>query len=223
MPFSTLDFAPFLVSLRLAAATTLCLLLLGVPLALWLAFMRSRTKPVLESIISLPLALPPTVIGFYLLIVFGAASPVGSFLQSVFNVRIAFSFWGLLVGSVLYSMPFMVQPLQSSLESIPREYVEIARLEGATAWQTARQVLLPLAWLSLIRASALTFAHTLGEFGIVMMIGGSIAGETRTASVAVYDAVQGMEYAVAHEYAIVLLSVCFVINCVVFWRRRIEQ
>jgi molybdate transport system permease protein len=225
---TTLDFTPFVVSLRLAGATTVCLLVLGVPLALWLVFMRNRIKsvikPVLESLVSVPLALPPTVVGFYCLLAFGGASPLGRWLEGTFDVRLAFSFWGLLVGSVVYSMPFMVQPLQRGLESVPSELVELAYLEGASKWQTATRVLMPFVRRSLLTGCVLTFAHTLGEFGIVMMIGGNIAGETRTASVALYDAVQGFDYATAHLYAASLLGLCFVLTSgVVLWQERVRH
>ena len=211
-----LVFEPFLLSLRLAFVTTLILIVFGGAVAYFLAFTRFRGKIVLESLVALPLALPPTVIGFYFLLLFGRESTVGACLLDTWNIQVIFSFYGLVVGSVLYSLPFMVQPLQAGLEAVRKEYREIALLYGATRWQTFWRVLMPLAWRSLLTGCVLTFAHTLGEFGIVMMIGGSIPAETRTASIALYDAVQAMDYQSAHQLAFTLLGLCFLLHCTVF-------
>jgi molybdate transport system permease protein len=209
-------FEPLLLSLRLAFTSTVILAFLGGGVAYFLAFTRFRRKVVLESLVALPLALPPTVIGFYFLILFGRESFIGSWLAEVWNVQVIFSFSGLVLGSVIYSFPFMVQPLQTGLEAVRREYREIALLYGATRWQLFWRVLMPLSWRSLLTGCVLTFAHTLGEFGIVMMIGGSIPAETRTASIALYNAVQAMDFESAHRLAFMLLGLCFLLNIVVF-------
>ncbi|MFY7997310.1 MAG: molybdate ABC transporter permease subunit [Candidatus Kapaibacteriota bacterium] len=214
------EFAPFLVSLRLAATTVALLLCTGVPVAYFLAFSRSRIKPLLESLVSLPIALPPTVLGFYWLYALGQESLVGAWLQSILAVNMVFSFSGLVLGSVLYSLPFMVQPVKSGFEAIPSEILDSARLDGASAVQVFLRVTAPLARRSLLTGCALVFVHALGEFGIVMMIGGNIAGETRTASIALYDAVQAMDYAAAHFYALCLLLVALGLTLPVFWRFR---
>jgi molybdate transport system permease protein len=215
-----LVFEPFLLSLRLALVTTLILVVFGGGIAYFLAFTHFRGKIVLESIVALPLALPPTVIGFYFLLLFGRESVIGTWLEGVWNIQVIFNFYGLVVGSVVYSFPFMVQPLQAGLEAVRREYREIALLYGATRWQLCTQVLMPLSWRSLLTGCVLTFAHTLGEFGMVMMIGGSIPAETRTASIALYDAVQAMDYQSAHQLAFTLLGICFLLNVAVFTVRR---
>lgn len=211
-----LAFEPLLLSLRLALTTTLILAVLGGGIAYFLAFTRNRGKVLLESLVALPLALPPTVIGFYLLILFGREGTFGGWLSTVLNIQVIFSFYGVVLGSVLYSLPFMVQPLQAGFEAVSREYREIALLYGATRCQVFYRVLLPLSWRSLVTGCVLTFAHTLGEFGIVMMIGGNIPSETRTASIALYDAVQAMDYQSAHRLALMLLGLCFLLNCTVF-------
>jgi molybdate transport system permease protein len=209
-------FEPLLLSLRLALTSTMILIFLGGGVAYFLAFTRFRGKVVLESLVALPLALPPTVIGFYFLILFGRESVIGSWLAEVWNIQVIFSFSGLVLGSVIYSFPFMVQPLQTGLEAVRREYREIALLYGATRWQLFWRVLMPLSWRSLLTGCVLTFAHTLGEFGIVMMIGGGIPAETRTASIALYNAVQAMDFESAHRLAFMLLGLCFLLNIVVF-------
>lgn len=214
------DTAPFLVSLRLAASTVAVLLFCAVPLAYFLAFTQSRFKPLFESIVSLPIALPPTVVGFYCLYAFGRGSIVGAWLQDMFDISLVFSFSGLVLGSVVYSLPFMVQPVKSSFEAIPHELLDSARLDGATRLQIFLWVLLPLARRGVLVGCTLTFVHALGEFGVVMMIGGNIAGETRTASIALYDAVQALEYGTAHVYALSLLGGAFLLSLPIFWRWR---
>jgi molybdate transport system permease protein len=218
-----LAFEPLLLSLRLAITTTIILAVVGGGIAYALAFTRFRGKILLESVIALPLALPPTVIGFYFLILFGRESVIGTWLMDSWNIQVIFSFSGLVVGSVIYSLPFMVQPLQAGLEAVQREYREIALLYGATRWQTFWRILMPLAWRSLLTGCLLTFAHTLGEFGIVMMIGGSIPAETRTASIALYDAVQAMDYEGAHRLALTLLGLCFMLNILAFTMSRFRS
>lgn len=205
-----LDLTPLLVSLRLAATTVLVLLVAAVPLAYRLALSKHRLKPIIESFVSLPIALPPTVVGFYFLYVFGRGNAVGAWLADSLDVHLVFSFTGLVLGSVLYGLPFMVQPVKNGFEAIPLEILENAVLDGATRSQVFVRVAVPIARRSLLTGSALAFVHSLGEFGVVMMIGGNIAGETRTASIALYDAVQGLDYSTAHLYAAVLLGAALV-------------
>lgn len=185
--------------------------------AYFLAMKRFRAKIIVESLAALPLALPPTVIGFYLLMLFGRESGLGTWLTDVFYLQILFSFWGLVLGSVVYSLPFMLRPLQAGFEAVSEELREIAILSGASAWQVFKRVIVPLSWRSIITGCILTFSHTLGEFGIVMMIGGNIPSETRTASIALYDAVQMADYNTAHTLAFTLLSLCFVMNLALVW------
>ncbi len=200
------DISPLLVSLRLATTTVLVLLVVAVPLAYGLALSKHRLKPIIESFVSLPIALPPTVIGFYFLYVFGRGNAVGAWLADSLDVHLVFSFTGLVLGSVFYGLPFMVQPVKNGFEAIPVEILENAVLDGATRSQVFVRVAIPIARRSLLTGSALVFVHSLGEFGVVMMIGGNIAGETRTASIALYDAVQGLDYSTAHFYAVLLLG-----------------
>jgi molybdate transport system permease protein len=216
------DTAPFLVSFRLAFTTVVVLLVVAVPLAYILAITKHRLKPLVESIVSLPIALPPTVVGFYFLYAFGRGSAFGAWLADSFDVSLVFSFSGLVLGSVLYSLPFMVQPVKNGFEAISTEIRESAVLDGATGLQVFMRVALPIARRSLLTGSALAFVHALGEFGIVMMIGGNISGETRTASIALYDAVQALDYGSAHIYAAILLGVALLSGIPAFqwWREK---
>ncbi len=215
-----MDVSAFFCSLRLATCVTAILLLICPFVAYFLAFSHFRGKIFLESIVALPLALPPTVLGFYFLVLFGRESSIGAFLSDTVGVNILFSFQGLVLGSVVYSFPFMVRPLQAGFEAVAREYHEIARLHGASNLQIFWRVLVPLSWKHLLTGCLLSFAHTLGEFGLVMMIGGNLPNETRTASLALYDAVQLAEYQNAHTLAVMLLALCFVLNLVVVLLQR---
>lgn len=218
--FYMIDFTPFFISFRLAFATVAVLLVFGVPLAFALAFSRSRYLGALDALVSLPLALPPTVLGFYLLYFLGGASPVGAFFREVFGVELVFSFTGLVVGSSLYCLPFMTQTVKTGLEALPKELIESARLDGAGRWRIAFQVALPLAAPSVFTGSALVFVHALGEFGVVMMLGGNIAGETRTASVALYDATQAFDDEAAQFFALGLLAVAFALSACIRYASR---
>jgi molybdate transport system permease protein len=216
----SLDFTPLVLTFKLAALTTSILFVLALPLAHWLARTSSLLKPSLEAVIALPIVLPPTVLGFYLLLMFGRASELGIWLQDVAGMRLAFTFEGVVIASVLYSLPFMVQPLQTGLEAIERDLIEAARVMGASRWQVWQRVVMPLLRRSVLTGCVLTFAHTVGEFGVIMMIGGNIAGETRVASIALYDEVQALNYATAHQYALVLLALSFVMLVVVYTTQR---
>lgn len=204
-----MDWQAARVSLSLAVLTAVLLLPVGLVLARWLAVTHWRCKPLLEALLMLPLLLPPTVLGFYLLITLGQASPLGGWLARNLDLRLVFSFEGLLLASVLVNLPFMVQPIQRAFAAIPHSLREAAWVSGLSAWRTFLKIELPLAWPGLLAGVALTVAHTLGEFGVVLMVGGSIPGETRTLSIAIYDRVQALETGSAHvmSVALVLCSV----------------
>lgn len=211
-------------TLRLAFTTTLFLLLLGVPLAQWLNRSRRRGVILFETVLTLPVVLPPTVIGFYLLVLFAPQHKLGAWWQAVVGHSLAFSFAGLVVGSMIYSLPFAMQPFQAALRTVPNALVDAARLDGASALQAFRHVTLPLAGRGIVVGIVLSFAHTVGEFGVVLMLGGSIPGETRVASIALYDEVQKLNYSLAHAYAVVLLAISFVLILFMsFLRRRIPE
>lgn len=196
-------------TLRLASVTTVLLMALGVPLALWLNRCRWRGIVLLETVLTLPVVLPPTVIGFYLLVLFAPQRTLGGCWQALFGQTLAFSFSGLVVGSIIYSLPFALQPFQAALRTVPAALLDAARLDGASSFQAFRHVVLPLAGRGLTVGIVLSFAHTIGEFGVVLMLGGSIPGKTKVASIALYDEVQKLEYPSAHAYAVVLLAVSF--------------
>ncbi|MEY2408671.1 MAG: molybdate transport system permease protein [Verrucomicrobiota bacterium] len=196
-------------TLWLAFDSTLILLAAGIPLALWLNGKRSRLAAVIEALVTMPIVLPPTVIGFYLLVIFAPQQPIGGFWLKITGDTLVFSFAGLVVGSVIYSLPFAVQPFQAAFKAVPRAYVDAARNLGATRWRIFWTIILPLARRGVGVGAMLSFAHTLGEFGVVLMLGGSIPGKTRVASIALYDEVQKLNYAQAHAYALVLLAISF--------------
>jgi len=206
-----IDLSPFWLSFKLAALTTLLLFWVALPLAWWLSQTHSRTKPFLEALTALPIVLPPSVLGFYLLVVFAPDSPVGSAIASLFGVKLVFTFTGLVVASCFYSLPFMVQPLQNGFESLNKHMIEASYLAGKSRWQTLWHVALPNIKPALITAIIITFAHTVGEFGVVLMVGGSIPGETKVASVAIYELVEVMAYEKAHIYAGVMLALSFIV------------
>ncbi len=210
------DLAALLVTIKLASITTVILILVGTPIAWWLSQTRFKFKAVIEAIIALPLILPPTVLGFYLLMTLGTNGPIGNFLESLGGSSIAFTFTGLVVGSVIYSLPFVVQPLQNSFGSIGRQPMEAASTLGASNLDRFFTVAVPLARSGFITATVLGFAHTVGEFGVVLMIGGNIPGETGVLSIAIYDHVEAMEYGQAHILAGGLLVLSFVMLLVVY-------
>ena len=200
-----MDWQAARVSLLLAVCTAALLLPIGVWLARWLATTAWRGRPVIEALLMLPLLLPPTVIGFYLLITLGQGAALGGWLAHKFNLRLVFSFEGLLLASVLVNLPFMVQPLQRAFAAIPLSLREAAWVCGLSPWRAFWKIELPLAWPGLLAGVALTMAHTLGEFGVVLMVGGNIAGETKTLSIAIYDRVQAFDMASAHVMALALV------------------
>ena len=213
---SEIDWSPLFLTFELAAVTTAILLVIGVPLALWLAGSRARWKPVAEALVSMPLVLPPSVLGFYLLLAFSPQSWLGHWLAATFDLRLVFTFEGLVLGSVLFSMPFMVHPLQSGFQSLPVSLTEAARTLGASRLKILFRVLLPNLKPSLLSGIVLAFAHTVGEFGVVLMIGGNIPGVTKVASIAIYDEVEALDYAAANVYAGVLFVLSFVVLLTVY-------
>jgi len=203
------DLTALFITLKLAVITTTILLLVGTPLAWWLASSRWRQKYVVEAIVALPLVLPPTVMGFYLLLLLGPRGAVGGLMNSLGGKPLAFTFTGLVIGSVIYSLPFVVQPLQNAFAAVGRRPLEVAATLRASPMDRFFTVALPLARPGFVTAAVLGFAHTLGEFGVVLMIGGNIPGVTRVASIAVYDHVENLDYANAHWLAAVLLLASF--------------
>jgi molybdate transport system permease protein len=204
-----LDLAALRLSFALAALTTVALLALGLPLAQWLATSRSRARPVVEAVVSVPLVLPPTVLGFYLLVAFAPRAPLGRGFAALLGHPLAFSFEGLLLASVLYSLPFAVQPFAAALSRVDPRLVEASYALGAGRLETFFRVSLPLARPGVVAGAVLAFAHTIGEFGVVLMVGGNVPGQTRTLSIALFDAVEQLDWAAAHRTSLVLLALSF--------------
>jgi molybdate transport system permease protein len=215
-----MDLQALRLSLALAAATTVALLVIGLPLAAWLATSRWRFKVLVEAVVALPLVLPPTVLGFYQLVAMGPRSPIGHAWVTTFGRPLAFSFEGLLVASILYGLPFAVQPFAASLASVDRRLVEASHSLGASRFRTFLRVSLPLAAPGVLAGAILTFAHALGEFGVVLMVGGNIAGETRTLSISIFDSVEQLDYAAAGQTALFLLAVSFSVLVLTYSLRR---
>jgi molybdate transport system permease protein len=211
-----MDLTPIWLTLKLASITTLILLIIGLPLAYWLSKGRSIIKVILEAIITMPLVLPPSVLGFYLLLAFSPQHGAGKWLHETFNLQFVFSFQGLILASVIYSMPFMIGPIKSALQQLPLSLSQASYTLGKTERQTFIHVLLPNIRASLLTAIILTFAHTLGEFGVVLMIGGNIPNVTRVASIAVYDSVENMDFSAANAYSLILFSITFIMVISVF-------
>ncbi len=221
MMFSDADLTALVLTLKLASLTTLILLLLGTPLAWWLAYSRWRYKFLVETVIALPLVLPPTVLGFYLLIMLGSHGPLSSLTQWFGGSTLAFTFSGLVIGSVFYSMPFVVQPLQNAFTTIGHRPLEVAATLRASPLDRFLTVAIPLARPGFLTASVLGFAHTIGEFGVVLMIGGNIPGETQVLSIAIYDHVEALEYTHAHwlSGSLLVLSFLMLMTLYAFNRR----
>ena len=204
-----MNFEPFVLSFKLASLTALILFCIALPLAWYLSQTKSRAKPFLEALTALPIVLPPSVLGFYLLWALSYNSPVGAFFEDTFGVKLVFSFTGLVVASCFYSLPFMVQPLQNGFESLNKSMLEASYIAGKSQLTTLFKIALPNMKPALITAVIITFAHTVGEFGVVLMVGGSIPGETKVASVAIYEMVEVMDYESAHIYSAILLVISF--------------
>jgi molybdate transport system permease protein len=219
-----MDIQALWLTLKLATVTTVLLLCGAIPLSYWLALGKARGRSVIEAIATLPLLLPPTVLGFYLLVLLGPRTAPGRFLIHLIGHPVAFSFTGLVIGSMIYSLPFAVQPLTSGFSAISSEILDAATLLGASRWRVLTEILLPLARRSIFTAAVLCFTHTIGEFGVVLMIGGDIPGKTRTLSIAMYDQVQDFRYSQANHTALLLLTVSLLALILVHgWRRQAQH
>ena len=215
-----MDWVALGLSVRLAAATMALLVAIGIPIAYWIAFSRWRWKFLVEAIVALPIVLPPTVLGFYILVAIGPASPVGRAYAAAFGRGLPFSFEGLLIASVLYSLPFAVQPFSAGFAAVDRRLIEASWCLGVSRGATFLRVVLPLSVPALITGMVLSFAHTLGEFGVVLMVGGNLPGITRTVSISIYDAVQALDYTAAWHTSLLLLGVSFAILAVTYALQR---
>lgn len=211
-----MDWQAFWLTLRLAVVVTALLVVIGFPIAYWIAFSKWRWKFIIEAIVALPIVLPPTVLGFYVLVALGERSPLGRFWQAMTGHTLAFTFQGLVIGSVLYSLPFAVQPFAASLGLVDSRLLRASEVLGATKWRTFWRVLVPLSTPGLITGIALSFAHTMGEFGVVLMVGGNIPGATRTLSINIYDLVENLNYPAANTTALVLIAIALVLLSLVY-------
>jgi len=207
-------------TLRLAVVVSVILLLISLPLAYWLTFSRWKGKFLAEAVVSLPIVLPPTVLGFYVLVALGPISPIGRWYQSLTGHGLAFTFTGLVIGSVIYSLPFSVQPMAASFSLADRKLLEASAILGASRWRTFWRILLPLSFPGVLTGFVLSFAHTLGEFGVVLMIGGNIPGATQTVSILIYDQVEALNYRVANQTAGLLLALCLLLLTCLYALRR---
>ncbi len=215
-----MEWGPIILTFQLATVTTIILIVIAIPLSYWLTNTKSWTRPIIETMVSMPLVLPPTVIGFYLLLVFSPTSLIGRFMEETIGLSFLFSFTGLVLASVIYSLPFIVHPIQSGLSSLPKSLQESAFVLGKSKWTTLLKVLLPNIRKAMISGIVLAFAHTIGEFGVVLMIGGNIPGKTKVASIAIYDKVEALNYTAAHQYSIILFLICFSILLTVYLMNR---
>jgi len=208
---NTLEIEPFILSFKLALTTTIILFIIALPLAWYLSQTKSKIKPVLEALTALPIVLPPSVLGFYLLYTLSLNSPIGSFFDEYLGIKLVFNFTGLVVASCFYSLPFMVQPMQSGFESLNKNMLEASYISGKSKLRTLFSVGLPNIKPALLTAIIITFAHTVGEFGVVLMVGGSIPNETKVASVAIYEYVEILDYTNAHIYSAIMLIMSFIV------------
>jgi molybdate transport system permease protein len=216
-----MDWSAFALTLKLAVAVCALLVIIGLPIAYWLAFSRWRGKFLIEAVVGLPLVLPPTVLGFYVLLGFGPNSLLGRSWASLFGSPLPFTFQGLVFASVLYSLPFMVQPVAAAFAAVDPKLVGASSTLGSSRWSTFRRVLLPMSFGGVVTGIVLSFAHTLGEFGVVLMVGGNIPGRTRTVSISIYDQVQALNYASAGKTSLALLLLSFIILAFIYgWNRR---
>ena len=208
---SNMEFTPFFLSFKLAFLTSIILFIICLPLAWFLSQTKSKVKPFLEAFTSLPIVLPPSVIGFYLLVLLSTNSAFGAFFEDVFNIKLVFNFTSLIIASCIYSLPFMIQPLQSGFESIPKNMLESSYIAKKSQLQTIFYVAIPNMKSSILSAFIITFAHTVGEFGVVLIIGGSIPGETKVASIAIYEMVETLDYTSAHIYSAIMIVISFLV------------
>jgi len=211
-----MDWQAFWLTIRLAVLVAASLMVIGLPIAYWITYSRWRWKFLAEAIVALPIVLPPTVLGFYVLVALGPRSPLGRWWQGLTGHTLAFTFEGLMIGSIIYSLPFAVQPFAASFAAVDARLLSASAILGASKWRTFFHVILPLSLSGLVTGVALSFAHTMGEFGVVLMVGGNIPGVTRTVSIAIYDHVQALEYGAANATALVLLAMSFVVLSMVY-------
>ena len=211
-----MDWSAIILTFKLAFVTSVILFFIAMPIAYYLAFSKSKFKPIIETLVSMPLVLPPTVLGFYLLLIFSPSNAFGNWIENTIGFKFVFSFPGLVLGSLIYSLPFMVHPIQSGLVKFPANLIEASYVLGKSKWETFRRILLPNIKPSLLTGIILSFAHTIGEFGVVLMIGGNIPGKTKVASIAIYDEVEAMNYNVANQYSLILFIICFLILLLVY-------
>jgi molybdate transport system permease protein len=215
-----MDWQAFWLTIRLAVLVAAVLVVLGLPIAYWIAYSRWRWKFLAEAVVALPIVLPPTVLGFYVLVALGSRSPLGRWWQSLTGHTLAFTFGGLVIGSIIYSLPFVVQPFAASFALVDRRLIAASATLGASRLRTFRRVILPLSVPGLLTGVALSFAHTMGEFGVVLMVGGNIPGVTRTVSIDIYDQVQALNYGAANQTALVLLAISFAALSLVYGMNR---
>jgi molybdate transport system permease protein len=211
-----MDWQAFWLTIRLAVLVAAALVVIGLPIAYWITYSRWRWKFFAEAVVALPIVLPPTVLGFYVLVALGPRSPLGRWWQALTGHTLAFTFEGLVIGSILYSLPFAVQPFAASFAAVDRKLIAASSTLGASRLQTFFRVILPLSVSGLVTGIALSFAHTMGEFGVVLMVGGNIPGVTRTVSIDIYDQVQAFNYAAANQTALVLLAISFIVLSLVY-------
>jgi|TARA_R110000868_G_scaffold75413_4_gene217615 molybdate transport system permease protein len=211
-----MDWQPMVLTFKLAVVTTAILFVVSIPIASWLSSTGSKIRPVLETLVSMPLVLPPTVLGFYMLVAFSPENAFGNWLNEWLGIKLIFSFEGLVLASVIYSLPFMVQPIQAGLSSLPSTLKEASYTMGKSKMTTLLKILLPNIKPSLLTGIVLSFAHTIGEFGVVLMIGGNMPGKTKVASIAIYDEVEALNYAAANSYSLILFTVTFIILLLVY-------
>ncbi len=215
-----MNWQAFVLTLELALTTSIVLIVIALPLGYWLAFSKWKWKFLAEAVFALPLVLPPTVLGFYVLVALGPRSPVGRWYESIFGSRLVFTFEGLVAASVMYSLPFAVQPIVAAFGSVDRKFIEASWLLGVSDWKTFWRVIVPLSWAGIVTGVVLSFAHTLGEFGVVLMVGGGIPGVTQTVSIDIYDKVQSLDFSGAAVTSAVLLITSFVILSIVYGLNR---
>jgi molybdate transport system permease protein len=204
------------ITFKLAVSTTVILIIIGLPFAYWLTYSQFRLKPLVEALVSMPMVLPPSVIGYYMLVIYSPRNWFGAWLGRVFDIRLAFTFEGVLIASVIFSLPFMIQPLHNGLRSLPDSLREASYTLGKSKTVTFFRVLIPNIKPSIITAVALTFAHSIGEFGIVLIVGGNMPGETRVASIAIYDEVQSLNFSTANQYALILFAISLVLLTTIY-------
>lgn len=211
-----MDWQAFWLTIRLAVLVATCLMVIGLPIAYWITYSRWRWKFLAEAVVALPIVLPPTVLGFYVLVALGPRTPLGRWWEGLTGHTLAFTFEGLMIGSIIYSLPFAVQPFAASFAAVDTRLIAASAILGASKWRTFFHVILPLSLSGLVTGVALSFAHTMGEFGVVLMVGGNIPGVTRTVSIAIYDQVQALEYGAANATALVLLAMSFIVLSMVY-------